>query len=402
MSYAIGWYGPQIDLCKAESHIGDFVQLLVFIHRSTPVQYKLPKGGEVVRTDIQVGDESRPFFVVSLWQKKMGDLAAAGDVVLLQNVKIARFGQVVEARSEQCSSLVRLVQSYQNLISKGVEELTEESGVVKLAKKKLAKVIKWAQRDGSALYNIALGSQGFKQKNIQCRNWKVAEQIEPRTLLSLLDVMNLTTSCKTVFNGFVGEIFLPITWRFLAESEKEKMFISRRTTVKESSDLVEDFICVGCHLCGSPLQTDDGFKQKSASLYGPKSSNCVHAVSSIYRPFMLYVWDESDYLPLLVRNKAAEILFGNIKAERVKTSSDRERTPRSFDIGITCSQKPGSGKSINFHLIWVMLLKMLLEQDKNGPLKFEVDVNPTLDSEYGRFEVSSVSIPCSQTRLNVE
>ncbi|CAN1351957.1 hypothetical protein LINPERPRIM_LOCUS42641 [Linum perenne] len=370
MSYAIGWYGPQIDLCKAESHIGDFVQLLVFIHRSTPVQYKLPKGGEVVRTDIQVGDESRPFFVVSLWQKKMGDLAAAGDVVLLQNVKIARFGQVVEARSEQCSSLVRLVQSYQNLISKGVEELTEESGVVKLAKKKLA-----------------------KQKNIQCRNWKVAEQIEPRTLLSLLDVMNLTTSCKTVFNGFVGEIFLPITWRFLAESEKEKMFISRRTTVKESSDLVEDFICVGCHLCGSPLQTDDGFKQKSASLYGPKSSNCVHAVSSIYRPFMLYVWDESDYLPLLVRNKAAEILFGNIKAERVKTSSDRERTPRS---------KPGSGKSINFHLIWVMLLKMLLEQDKNGPLKFEVDVNPTLDSEYGRFEVSSVSIPCSETRLNVE
>ncbi|KAF3942563.1 hypothetical protein CMV_030792 [Castanea mollissima] len=31
----------------------------------------------------------------------------------------------------------------------------------------------------------------------------------------------------------------------------------------------------------------------------------------------LYVWDESEYLPLLVRNKAAEILFGNITAESV-------------------------------------------------------------------------------------
>lgn len=31
----------------------------------------------------------------------------------------------------------------------------------------------------------------------------------------------------------------------------------------------------------------------------------------------LYVWDELEYMPLLIRNKAAEFLFGNIRAERV-------------------------------------------------------------------------------------
>ena len=36
MTSAIGWYGPLIDLSEASLHVGDFVQLLVFVHRSTP------------------------------------------------------------------------------------------------------------------------------------------------------------------------------------------------------------------------------------------------------------------------------------------------------------------------------------------------------------------------------
>lgn len=38
MTSAIGWYGPLIDLSGAALHVGDFVQLLVLVHRSTPVQ----------------------------------------------------------------------------------------------------------------------------------------------------------------------------------------------------------------------------------------------------------------------------------------------------------------------------------------------------------------------------
>ncbi|KAI9086863.1 hypothetical protein K1719_031186 [Acacia pycnantha] len=39
MASALGWYGPLIDLSRASSHFGDFVQLLLFVlHRSTPLQ----------------------------------------------------------------------------------------------------------------------------------------------------------------------------------------------------------------------------------------------------------------------------------------------------------------------------------------------------------------------------
>lgn len=55
------------------------------------MQYKLAKGGEVIKTDIQVGDNTRPFFSVSLWQKPIGSMALAGDVVLLQSELQFRF-----------------------------------------------------------------------------------------------------------------------------------------------------------------------------------------------------------------------------------------------------------------------------------------------------------------------
>lgn len=49
------------------------------------LQYKLSTGGEVIRTDIQVGDDTLPFFSVSLWQKQLAAKAVAGDVILLQS-----------------------------------------------------------------------------------------------------------------------------------------------------------------------------------------------------------------------------------------------------------------------------------------------------------------------------
>lgn len=56
--------------------------------RMNPFQYKLSKngGGEVIRMDIQVGDETRHYFPVSIWQKQLGSTVAAGDFVLLQSM----------------------------------------------------------------------------------------------------------------------------------------------------------------------------------------------------------------------------------------------------------------------------------------------------------------------------
>ena len=39
-----------------------------------------------MRTDIQVGDDTTPYFGVALWQKHMGSKVAAGDIILLQSM----------------------------------------------------------------------------------------------------------------------------------------------------------------------------------------------------------------------------------------------------------------------------------------------------------------------------
>ncbi|XP_050211326.1 uncharacterized protein LOC126661516 [Mercurialis annua] len=422
MTSAIGWYGPLIDLSKASAHIGDLVQLLVFIHRCTPLQYKLSKRGEVLRTDIQVGDDTLPYFSVSLWQKQMSSLAVTGDVVLLQNVKITKFGGIVDGTTVQFSSLQCLIHPYESLLSKGVDDLTRECRVGNTAMEKLVKVVKWVQRIGSSFYNI--GSNSF-QKNIHLpRNWKVQEQTEAQELFLLSEVLRLRNSCKVVFNASVGEIFLPITWRVLGDSEKENMFVSRIITKVGKSNLVEDITCVGCQLCGSPLDLENRseLKKNSIPLFCSKSSDHFHAVGLIYRPFMLYVWDESEYLPLLVRNKAAELLFGNIKAEKIYScyigQNQNQNCQQDHNCKVIISKASGKAatvscssglddrqvkqgveddKNINFHLVWLILVKLLLQQGKNSPLKFEVNVNTSLEGENEKFEMVSVSIPCIKT-----
>ncbi|GMY06815.1 LOC100273399 isoform [Fagus crenata] len=431
MTSAIGWYGPLIHLSEAALHVGDFVQLLVFVHRSTPVQYKLSKGGEVIRTEIQVGDNTRPFFSVSLWQKQMGSMALAGHVILLQNVKITKFGGFLEATTVQCSSLQCLIHPHESLLSKGVDDLIASCRVGITTKEKLRKVIEWLQRSGSTLCNI--NSHSNQQKGHFLRNWKVLEEKKSRDCFSLSEVSSLSNSCKAVFHASVGEIFLPFTQHPLDDSEKEKMFISRRLYKTGDNSLVEDLICTGCQLCGSPLDLEYGamFEKNSIPLYCSESSNRLHAVSLIYRPFMLYVWDESEYLPLLVKNKAAEILFGNIRAARVhlcyreqKQNQHPDPTDVHKDIHFctkvsnhpkavagllgSCSSdaemslelkgKQCSDKKMNLYFIWLIFLKMLLEQGKNSPLKFEVTVNASLDRENGRFQMVSMLMPCFRAK----
>ncbi|PQQ08008.1 uncharacterized protein Pyn_30882 [Prunus yedoensis var. nudiflora] len=292
MASVIGWYGPLIDLSKAALHVGDYVQLVVFVQRTTPLQYKLSKGGEVIRTDIQVGDETRPFFSVSLWQKPMASTAVAGDVVLLQNVKITKYGDVVEARTHHYSSLQCLLHPYDSILTKGVNDLIEECRVGISTKEKLRKEGQLA------------------------RNWKLPEERkQPKDCFSLLQLSRLPDSCKAIFYASFAEIFLPFTLSSSAECElldKEDMFVSRRLYKTGDGGLATNLICTGCQLCGSPLELDSEnmFKQNGVALYCSESLNRLHVISLIYKPFMLYVWDESDYAPLLVRNKAQSSCLG--------------------------------------------------------------------------------------------
>ncbi|KAJ1439244.1 hypothetical protein SESBI_02615 [Sesbania bispinosa] len=429
MASAFGWYGPLIDLCTASRHIGDFVQLLVFVHRSFSVQCKSSKRtGDLTRTDIQVGDDTTPYFGVSLWQKDMGSMVTAGDVVLLQNFKIAKYGDVVEARTVQWSSLLCLVHPFQSLISKDVEELITGCRIGTTSKDKLRRVIKWVRQSRSTICNIKL--QSDQQIEYLPRNWTLLEERKPRDCCSLMEVSQLTTSCKTIVCASIGEIVPLLNTRTLVDTEKEKIFLSRRVYKSEGNNLVEDLLCTGCQLCGSPL--DSEFEQNAIQLICSKSSSRLHTVSSIYRPFMLYVWDESDYMPVLVKNKAAEILFGNIKAERVYLSykeqmlnpnpgprnkcKDKDTNARlannlrlpweeflnastlEVDRSLQLEERHLPVKKLNFYHVWLIFLRMLLKQGKNGPLKFEIIVDPSLNIENGKFEMVSATMPCFGTQ----
>lgn len=126
----------------------------------------------------------------------------------------------------------------------------------------------------------------------------------------------------------------------------------------------------------------------------------------IYRPFLLYVWDESGEIPVLVKNNTAEILFGNISAERVYKCFQDERKNRfpcrqtdeelhECEVQRSMQSESGYGrKKPDFYGIWLILIKSLLQQGKNSPFRFEVAVNNERDFEMGRFELASFSMPC--------
>lgn len=137
--------------------------------------------------------------------------------------------------------------------------------------------------------------------------------------------------------------------------------------------------------------------------YSPGTIVYITTYSNRYSFWQLYVWDESDYMPILVKNRAAEILFGNIKAEKVYSSYNNQADSREgllgcnsidADKGLQLEEKQHLN---NFYEVWLIFLKMLLQQGKNSPLKFEITVDPSSDIENGKFEMVYAALPCQGT-----
>ncbi|KAG9451019.1 hypothetical protein H6P81_010984 [Aristolochia fimbriata] len=371
---AFGWYGPLIDLADAASHVGSYVQLLVFVRASRPVQrFKASNGGELVRTDVHVGDDTRSYFSICVWQKQMGEVIFAGDVVLIQNVKIVKFGGALEATTVPSSSLLLLVRSHQLLASRGIEELLIQSRVGTGTKGKLGKVLSWAQATGPKLHCTNYPISGWE---VQRKNWKVHQDQNLCECISILEILNLAETCRALFYGSIGEICLPFNMNVEGDFEVDKLFVSKRLFKMGDSKTIDDFICLGCKLCGSPV--DPRIMETKDPLYCEKSTNHLHDICSIYRPFLLYVWDQSAHIPLLVKNKAAEIFFGNVTAENINECYKGKRS------------------RIDFCKVWLILLKLSLQQGKNSPLKFEININ--CDRKSGRFELITVKMPCNSRK----
>lgn len=117
----------------------------------------------------------------------------------------------------------------------------------------------------------------------------------------------------------------------------------------------------------------------------------------------LDVWDNTGRVPILVKNKAAEALFGNVTAEMVHSSHQKEQEtedsnswPESSPSNLMWSHKRKKCHQSrkNFYRIWLIILKLLLQQcDPNSPFHFEIAVDCEKDIEAGRFELISIKMP---------
>jgi len=136
-------------------------------------------------------------------------------------------------------------------------------------------------------------------------------------------------------------------------------------------------------------------------------------------------------MPVLVKNRTAEILFGNIKAGKVYSAYKEQMHNQNLGPRNECKDKDASERpainprpsgeglksantlevdkglesedkhlpdKFNFYRVWLILLKMLLKQGKNSPLKFEINIDPSLDIESGKFEMVSAKMPCFGTK----
>lgn len=140
----------------------------------------------------------------------------------------------------------------------------------------------------------------------------------------------------------------------------------------------------------------------------------------------LNVYDQFERLPILVKNKAAEILFGNISAEKVTKCFEIKKKDEFRELNLNYTKIVGSShtkdllptetvnenkkhakntslpdsdteqrrRTPDFHGIWLILVKSLLLKDENSCLRFEVVVDTDKDELTGRYELLSLTIPC--------
>nr|ABR17401.1 unknown [Picea sitchensis] len=336
----IGWYGPLIDLSAASSHLGAYVQLLVFVHQFHPPQrFKASNGRELLKAMLQVGDNTQPYFHVSLWQKNVYSNVSAGDVILLQNVKVTKFRDVAMATTIQHSSLSILVQLHELLSTDGIDETIEKARMGIAMKEKLRLVILWSNHTQSTLLSYLDAMRGHNERphileanEKQYKNWLCSERSKLRHCSSVADVTYLREPCVVSFFGNIGEICLPSNVRSsnMASCLKDWIFVSKGFLGQMESKITEAFICIGCKNCGCPMEPENKSSYANQSpwpLYCGNYVNKIHHIGRIYSPFLLHVWDKSANIPILVKNLAAQQLFGNVSAETISESLEVFHSP---------------------------------------------------------------------------
>lgn len=237
------------------------------------------------------------------------------------------------------------------------------------------------------------------------KNWKEGKGKELTEFLSISELLSQSKLCNVNVYASIGKMVL--MGRVTSHS-KGHLSVIEALSFKQHNDIVRDFITTGCKLCGLPLYPKNLHGESTCPIDCPNNPKYLHILGQIYQPFTIYVQDQSGQVPLLVRNNAAEILFANIIADDVfecyksrhcmlldTCESGNSSTSRMLDgtvkKGITKRRR--TKEKPDFHLIWLIMIKCLLNQGKNSPFCFQISVNPEKNVENGRFELVSLTMP---------
>uniref|UniRef100_A0A0D9W5N3 Uncharacterized protein n=1 Tax=Leersia perrieri TaxID=77586 RepID=A0A0D9W5N3_9ORYZ len=191
---------------------------------------------------LEVADDTRSSFCVSLWPKH-GSSVLAGDVLLLQNIKIVEFRNGLEGRASQISA-VQVFLNSKDLKERGIDELIDNCKVGDNTRSKLRRVVEWAWMQHN---KCALAENCHKAT---LKNWKDRKEKELGEFLSISELLPQSKLCNIGIYAFVCKMVLTGS---LTSDSNRKFSVIERFSLKEHNDIVRDLVTTGCTLCGSPL-----------------------------------------------------------------------------------------------------------------------------------------------------
>ncbi|KAF0890316.1 hypothetical protein E2562_002727 [Oryza meyeriana var. granulata] len=236
MGGIVSWYGPLIDLSAAAGHVGGFVQLLASVRRVLPHQEQNATDRRAFqKTMLEIGDDTRSSFCVSLWPKHSSSILA-GDVLLMQNIKIVEFRNGLEGRASQISDVQVLLNSKDLVEQSGIDELIINCKVGGNTRSKLRRVLEWIWMQHT---KCTLTENCHK---VTLKNWKEGKEKEPGNFLTISELLpqsklrNVSvyaSICKMVLIGSMTSLF------------NGKFSVIERFSMKEHNDIFRDLITTG-------------------------------------------------------------------------------------------------------------------------------------------------------------
>ncbi|KAJ7555959.1 hypothetical protein O6H91_05G062900 [Diphasiastrum complanatum] len=427
------WYGPLVELADAAAHVGDYVQLVVFVLQYNHSQIiKNIRNVPVNKATMLVGDRTRIYFKVVLWQVHASTNICAGDIVFLQNMKVREYRGQIEALTVQHSTVKTLVQRAALLSSDGKLQKTLADPCGPIVHEKLKSVAYWARQTQMTLLSFLVETPlhhdmstpldlnkflGFAVTPYEHEGY-AREQLDLSSECSLLaDAASCMESRTMKFFAHIGEISLPFVHKGVKSSTKLS-FASQTLFGNSAHEFVRALLCIGCTLCDLPLDHDiNRVYIRCTCTTQPINAK---SISWIYRPFLVHVWDGSGQISILVKNKVAVKMFADVKAEDVFQSfCDRSNQTAQPEAGIgrtdgsdfteslfeqnSSSCKPQKdvtertltlSSKIDYGILLQLLLRILISKDNHSPFELKVSCHIDKDATimYRCFELISFRI----------